>query len=218
MEPILNFIIKVVCIMKGLDKDFTEVYSGDDELEAMIKREAERLNIAQHPMDEVKKKVKDQYNSHFSSVWKVLYDNYMQVFIIWALKDLHKENPVENQMYLELERCKKTGELTETEIAKNDRISEIIEMLSTAEIFPQQNFEICSLHKALKWLTPEQCKSVSDCILVLKDYCDTIGVRSILESADINGIKTKALLKDPVGSDLSDNEKIYQPATFVRRL
>ena len=47
--------------MKGLDKDFTEVYPSEDELEVMIKREAKRLNIAPHPMDEVKKKVKDHF-------------------------------------------------------------------------------------------------------------------------------------------------------------
>jgi len=77
---------------------------------------------------------------------------------------------------------------------------------------------VFTLHQILKWLTSEQCERVKKCILSLKDYCDEVGVCSILEGANINGAKIKILLEDPVGSDLSENEKKYKPDTFVRRL
>ena len=172
-------------------------YPSDNKLEAMIKEKANELRIAPYPMDEIKIKVKGYYDSNFTyaaSGWKIWYDSYIDACIVWALNDIRKENPIENQMYMDLERCKKISELTDAEIAKNNRISNIIEMLSKEEIFPLKQDVYVSLHKAFQWLTPEQCEKVIECIFILKDYCDAIGVRSVLENADINGAKIKVLL------------------------
>ena len=100
----------------------------------------------------------------------------------------------------------------------NRRILKIIEWLSAKKIFLRNEKYVFTLHQVLKWLTLEQCKRVKKCIIVLKDYCDAIGICSILEGANINVSKKKILLQDPIGSDLSENEKKYKPAAFVKRL
>jgi hypothetical protein len=49
---------------------------------------------------------------------------------VWSLKDIRKENPVENQMYCEMEEIADSVDESESK-----RISEIIEMLSTKKLF-----------------------------------------------------------------------------------
>ena len=73
------------------------------ELEAMIKDAAKDLNIVPYPMAEVKRKVKEYYESPLAVIRKLWYSDYIKECIVWSLKDIRKENPVENQMYCEME-------------------------------------------------------------------------------------------------------------------
>ena len=156
---------KVVCIMREIGKD----YPNDDELEAMIKDEARKLKITLYPMDKVKMKVKEQYDLRSSDIWKVLYSNYIQVFIIWALRDIRKEklieSPIEKQMYMDLEQYENRNGISASE---KERISDIVSMLTTKGIFPKDETSFYTLNDVMKWLDPDQSQALADAILVLK--------------------------------------------------
>ena len=186
--------------------------SIDEELRETINRQAVNYNIAPHPINEILDKAKNYYESRFAyitSAWKLWYDDYPQACSVWALKALKNENPEENNLYLELEKCKKSGK-------SNHRINDIINMLSTEKIFEHSignNKGSHTLHEVFLKLNNDQVRRLKECILKLKKYCDAEGIKSILQSANKNDIN---LLMD---FDEKDKEISFHLADyFIKRL
>ncbi|MBQ6143646.1 MAG: DUF4135 domain-containing protein [Clostridia bacterium] len=186
--------------------------SIDEELRETINRQAVNYNIAPHPINEILDKAKNYYESRFAyitSAWKLWYDDYPQACSVWALKAIKNENPEENNLYLELEKCKKSGK-------SNHRINDIINMLSTEKIFEhsiRNNKGSHTLHEVFLKLNNDQVSRLKECILRLKKYCDAEGIKSILQSANKNDIN---LLID---FDEKDKEISFHLADyFIKRL
>ena len=195
-------------------KDVIQFNLPDDkELQRIVIEEAERLGTFPYHIETIIDKIRKDYNSKLKYIFSRFYTNwfkdYLYVCIDWALKSAQNKfgeldkNSIEYQLYLDLEKGKKIGEeLSESDKAENERIAKIIDMLSTEEIFPTEVTSACTLNTVMKWMKQKHRERLKKYILKLKDYCDAEGIKSVLESADVNVIKRqdRIMLQDSAKS------------------
>lgn len=190
-----------------------------EELWPQIEAEAKNMGISENFINQelVKSAIMNKVEEYYKSFmwwawWRMTYknDNYLDTCIIWGLNSIKSENSEECNLYSELENSK----LEDNEEEKA-RITEIMAMLSTESIFPEDFDSYVTLHVAMQRMTPEQCSKVKEYILVLKDYCDKEGVKGVLESADINVSKSRLMLVKGDSENLYDENKANY---FIKRL
>lgn len=198
--------------LQELDKEYKTL--DREELQKIIEQQAAALDIAPHPINEILKKTKEYYESIFTYItftWKFWYDSYPQACCVWALNAIKNKNPEENELYKKL--CEELSCSKSEKRGNCHQIAQIINMLSTEEIFPIDLCSSVTLHTVMDWMTMEQRNKVKECILRLKDYCDVEGVKSILQSADINVSKFRIMLVKP-----NDTKSFNQVDYFIKRL
>ena len=186
---------------------------NDKELQRLVIEEAERLGTFPYHIEVIIDEIKKDYNSKLKyllySFFTDGFQDYLHVCIDRVLKSEQNKfgeldkNSIEYQLYLDLEKGKKIGEeLSESDKAENERIAKIIDMLSTEEIFPTEVTSACTLNTVMKWMKQKHRERLKKYILKLKDYCDAEGIKSVLESADVNVIKRqdRIMLQDSAKS------------------
>ena len=210
-------------------KDVIQFNLPDDkELQRIVIEEAEKLGIFSYNMDVIIDKIKKDYNSKLKYFLSRFYTNwfkdYLHVCIDWALKSMQNEfeeldkNSIEYQLYFALENhsvpeynFENLNDYYDKVFKEDDRVTKIIDMLKTKEIFPTDITSACTLNTVMKWMEQEHRESLKKYILELKDYCDAEGIASVLESADVNVIKRQDRIM------LQNSEKSFQKQ-FINRL
>lgn len=210
-------------------KDVIQFNLPDDkELQRIVIEEAKKLGIFSYNMDVIIDKIKKDYNSKLKYFLSRFYTNwfkdYLHVCIDWALKSMQNEfeeldkNSIEYQLYFALENhsvpeynFENLNDYYDKVFKEDDRVTKIIDILKTKEIFPTDITSACTLNTVMEWMEQEHCESLKKYILELKDYCDAEGIKSVLESADVNVIKIKDRIM------LQNSEKSLQKQ-FINRL
>lgn len=182
LENINN--VKINSVMQFKDPDDEKIYK-------LIKEISKAYGIPDNVMTD--EKINDIFRKYEENIGNYLfYREYRDPQRPEFLLRKEIENDAECQLYLDLEKSKKSGEgLTDGEKAENDRITKIMVMLSTEKIFEHATGDkerLYTLHEILPKLTENQLKKLKECILSLKDYCDAKGIRSILQCANKNDI------------------------------
>lgn len=189
-----------------------------EELWRQIEAHAENMGISTDFINQelVKSAIMNKVEEYYKSFmwwawWGMTYknDNYLDTCIIWGLNSIKSENSEECNLYSELEKSK-----PENNGEEEARITEIMDMLSTEKIFLQDGMPAHILHIIMQWLTPEQCGEIKNCILKLKNLCDSKGVISVLQGANENASPYRVMLD----SYTPESEKIHLTEYFVKRL
>lgn len=157
---------------------------------------------------------------YWPNKWSDYFKSYVRICITEVLEEIQAkysskdfENTPDYNLYRALDESKTLG--SEQEKA---RITEIMDMLSTEKIFPTDTNSSATLHTIMSWLTPEQCEEIKNCILKLKECCQSKGVRSVLEGADVNmHPKLGTMLKSP-GSSIPVDIVNALAESFIKRL
>ena len=173
----------------------------------------------------------DQYRTNESS-WMMWFDWFLrppdwskdcvQTCIIESLEKIKSQqiqNQIECELYSGLKESTRQAR-PEDKAQEKNRITEIMDMLSTEKIFPTDTNSSVTLHTIMSWLTPEQCQKVKNYILKLKTYCDAKGIKSVLEGASVNSVTTslRLLLQNPDNTSYSDDQIKVLAGYFVKRL
>ena len=146
----------------------------------------------------------------------------VQTCIIESLEKIKSQqiqNQIECELYSGLKESTRQAR-PEDKAQEKNRITEIMDMLSTEKIFPTDTNSSVTLHTIMSWLTPEQCQKVKNYILKLKTYCDAKGIKSVLEGASVNSVTTslRLLLQNPDNTSYSDDQIKVLAGYFVKRL
>ena len=150
---------------------------------------------------------------YWPNKWSDYFKSYVRICITEVLEEIqipaNFEDTSDYNLYRALEESETSGSKQE-----NKRITEIMDMLSTEKIFLQDGMLVHTLHIIMQWLTPEQCGKIKNCILKLKNLCDSKGVISVLQGANENASPYRVMLD----SYTPESEKIHLTEYFVKRL
>ena len=180
---------------------------SDEELREIIKKKAntDELIKVYTLMPEIITKAREYYNdwNKYRETWydrTLWFTSYKELCVDWALKSMQSKletidtSSAEYQLYFDLENhsdpeynFENLDDYYDKVFREYDRITEIMDMLSTETIFiGESGQKDATLHNVLSILTEDQQESVKNSILKLKVCCDAEGVKSVLEGASKN--------------------------------
>lgn len=216
---------------------------NEKEIREIIKRKAEERNCkiaAYIYMSEIIALAKEHYNSKIDYFESWFYTNpfnsYSEMCVELAFESMKDKlvkvdkSSAEYQLYFELENHRdpeynfeNLNDYYDEIFKEDDRITEIIDMLSTEKIFehstgseedPHTLHEmILKLYRTIPKSSKDLISKLKKCILILKNHCDAEGMKSILKSANKNDVN---VLID--FSEESEETFLCRTEYFIKRL